>query len=112
MTETSNTQRGVPIPPAVTRAAKPATAASMPATIAPPFLPGGAARMVVAAPAAPVAPVYQLSADELNRIAYALEQLAQLVRDRQLAGLDGAQGPEDVAGILIAAITDQVGRGG
>ena len=86
----------------------------MPAAIAPPFLPGGAARAVVAAPAqpaAPIAPVYQLSADELNRIAYALEQLAQLVRDRQLAGLDGAQGPEDVAGILIAAITDQVGRG-
>jgi len=87
----------------------------MPTVMAPPFLPGGARQPAPARelpqPVVAPSPVFQLSSDELNRIAVRLEQLAQLVRDRQLPGLDGAQGPEDVAGILIAAITDHVGRG-
>jgi hypothetical protein len=103
------TQRGVPAPPAITRASKPATAAAMPAAIAPPFLRRGA-RPAPPPDTPPAARGYELTQDEADRIAQRLEQLAHQVRARQL-GLNSVQGPEDVAGILIAAITDHIGRG-
>ena len=110
--QTGSTQRSTPVPPAITRHAQGSPAAPVRAVLAPPFLRGRSQQpaeppMPVAAPA----PAYELSADEAERIAQHLDQLAQQVRSRQLPGITSVQGPEDIAGLLIAAITDHVGRG-